>query len=712
MEKLKYEIESDRIAELLGVQNFTSKESAILELVKNAYDAGAKNLKIIFKNDLIIIIDDGCGMSYAEFKSNWTKIGKSQKGYDFIDENNEIRIFSGSMGIGRFALARLGNEIEVISKTKNDSGVRWKTDWIETTLEYDKCNEKGTRIEIRKLREKWLKSSVIKLQEYLSKTYNDDRMRITLDLNHEILEVKRLYIDPKLGYNCTSIINLEYNSKTTELACKIRMDEFLDEAKEYCENINLTSYTKIELMKNDIFDEIDIPEEEDIYNYLLDLGSFNAELYFSFRTNSIEKDKFLYKHDVLAEPYKSGVILYRNAFSINSYEGNKDWIGLGKRSRKSPAAATHPTGSWRVRENQLSGKVCIDKKINPYLEDLANRQGLNENLYYKLFIQIIDKGLKIFERYRQSIIRLINKKNKIENVEFKTKVVDTIIKTPSKINKLNEEETNELVSEIEGLKKEREKLNNENIFIEEKYKYDVRVLNSLSTQGLKASAIAHEMQTERDTISVSTEFIIKQLIELNMWDELNKNENTKYSHKNVPELLKKNESINRKILKFMDVMLANVEKEQFNARIINVNKCLTLIKNNWEIDYSWAKINLKLNGDINFFTTEDIINVIFDNLILNSIQQNDFSTNLNIKIEVDKIDNYLIFRYSDDGKGLHQKYLDDPKKILDVHESTRKNGHGLGMWIINNSLKMTGGDIIDIQGFDGFHIEFKLGDKI
>ena len=36
MEELKYIIEDSTIAELLGVQNFTNKESAILELVKNA----------------------------------------------------------------------------------------------------------------------------------------------------------------------------------------------------------------------------------------------------------------------------------------------------------------------------------------------------------------------------------------------------------------------------------------------------------------------------------------------------------------------------------------------------------------------------------------------------------------------------------------------------------------------------------------------------
>ena len=47
MEKLKYIVEDSILAELLGVQNFSNKESAVLELVKNAFDANALKVKII-----------------------------------------------------------------------------------------------------------------------------------------------------------------------------------------------------------------------------------------------------------------------------------------------------------------------------------------------------------------------------------------------------------------------------------------------------------------------------------------------------------------------------------------------------------------------------------------------------------------------------------------------------------------------------------------
>ena len=48
-------------------------------------------------------------------------------------------------------------------------------------------------------------------------------------------------------------------------------------------------------------------------------------------------------------------------------------------------------------------------------------------------------------------------------------------------------------------------------------------------------------------------------------------------------------------------------------------------------------------------------------------------------------------------------------KILEVHETTRQNGHGLGMWIVNNTIKMAKGEIKNICGSDGFQITFTIG---
>ena len=44
-----------------------------------------------------------------------------------------------------------------------------------------------------------------------------------------------------------------------------------------------------------------------------------------------------------------------------------------------------------------------------------------------------------------------------------------------------------------------------------------------------------------------------------------------------------------------------------------------------------------------------------------------------------------------------------------AYETTRKDGHGLGMWIVNNTVNMSGGKIQGIQGTEGFSAEFSIG---
>ena len=107
--------------------------------------------------------------------------------------------------------------------------------------------------------------------------------------------------------------------------------------------------------------------------------------------------------------------------------------------------------------------------------------------------------------------------------------------------------------------------------------------------------------------------------------------------------------------------------------------------------------------------SEDVLQVILDNLILNTVQQNDKRNHVNIIIKVRKNMGLLRFDYYDDGVGLDKKYENNPMKILEVHETTRRNGHGLGMWIIHNTCVMSGGDVVSIDGNDGFHISFTIG---
>jgi signal transduction histidine kinase len=716
LEYLKYIVEDNTIAELLGIQNFTNKESAILELVKNAYDAKATLLVINFQDDTIIVTDNGSGMDSNDIKQHWMHVGKSDKMYDVVDANNKRRILAGSKGIGRFALSRLGKCVSVYSKKSGlqSQGVIWKTDWNSSTLSEDETmTECGTRIVINGLRDKWGKKAIEKLSDYLSETYNDDSMLIQICYSEGKISISKYFPEPKLGLNCLSNIHISYDSCNNMLTTTVTSDEFLEKAQEYCHNYDIHKFEAI----TDIVDEFkdmskwDLPED-DLADHLHQLGDFSAEMYFNVNSTSVEMDKYLYKYSSLPENLKGGIALYRNAFSISAYEGKKDWLELGKRSRRSPAAASHPSGAWRVRENQLAGKIEIDKQINSVLQDLSNRQGLNEDIFYELFVEIILTGIKEFERYRQGIVRAIDVKNELLPERKPTPISDKVISNPLTVSKLSSQEAKQLVSEIKTYRQENFNSKQEKVDTEERYKYDVRILNVLATTGLKASSIAHEMRNDRNIVADSCNNIILALKEYEIWDELMTPEKTAKAYKNVPYLLETNQHVNKKIVAFMDTMLTEIEKKQFEASWQSISDLLNKIKEVWERDYAWISILPSLEDDICFLVSEDIIYVVFDNLILNSIQQNDRQEHLNISISVKENGDKLLFTYSDNGKGLDKKYLANPRKILEVHETTRKNGHGLGMWIVNNTVIMSGGEISNIQSVNGFTIEFSIGDKM
>lgn len=711
MENLKYIIEDSTIAELLGVQNFSTDEAAVLELVKNSYDANAVNLTLEFVGKTLKIIDDGNGMDSNDIKRHWMHIGKSNKGYNFVDSNNNVRIHAGSKGVGRFALARLGKDIQLFSKKLQTEGVVWKTDWNQSTLDTDySIKSKGTYILINNLREKWTISRIKKLNKYLEKTYNDTAMkiRIVAEKYDEIVDTH--FPKPEPGKNCRSYIKLQYNEG--KLIISVFSDEFDDEAKKYCENMNLNLYN----CELDIVDELNGNEvaelvENDFESILKELGEFSADLFFNFNATNYDKQKFFYKYLNTPESIESGVILYRNAFSISSFEGEKDWLGLGKRSRKSPAAATHPTGAWRVRENQVSGYVLIDKKKNLVLKDLMNRQGIDENIYYQLFIQIILLGIKEFERYRQGIIREINKKNIINEV-VKERIVDEIVKNPKRIDVLNDNDKQQLVDEIKEFKWNSKYFEKEKLDAEKRYKYDVRILNALATSGMKATSIAHEINNNRNQMEPSYENIVSALKKYDVWDTINDSNRRKIACEDIPGLLKNNHDSVKKILSFIDAILEKVEKKQFYVECLNIKEVVNCIIENWKKDYAWLNIVLDMEDKIEFKSSKDILYTIFDNLILNSVQQNSNLDKLSIKIKINKKSEKLVIDYLDEGRGLPQKYLDDPKKILEVHETSRENGHGLGMWIINNTINLQKGKIIEISGEKGFRFVFEMEEML
>ncbi|MDR2806144.1 MAG: ATP-binding protein [Dysgonamonadaceae bacterium] len=115
-----------RALDLLGRQQIAGIPTAINELIKNAHDAYADKFDIDFlrKDNLLILRDDGLGMTKDEFETRWLTIGTESKFANKkttlppIDNSKPVRPIMGEKGIGRLAIASIGKQVLIISKAK------------------------------------------------------------------------------------------------------------------------------------------------------------------------------------------------------------------------------------------------------------------------------------------------------------------------------------------------------------------------------------------------------------------------------------------------------------------------------------------------------------------------------------------------------------------------------------------------------------------
>lgn len=277
---------------------------------------------------------------------------------------------------------------------------------------------------------------------------------------------------------------------------------------------------------------------------------------------------------------------------------------------------------------------------------------------------------------------------------------------------MSKEQLQEIATDIQNMQKKQREEQKEKKQFEKKIAYENRILNVLATQGLRASSVAHEYHTKNNAIGSSTQYIIDALKYYGYWDDLNSPEKIKKQYRNVPALLSQGEEINLVIGRFMETMLKKIEKKSFSVPISSIEQAMNIIINAWRQEYSWIKIKC----DITDLSTKhnnlynDLLTVIFDNLILNSIQHNEDVIPLSISIKINYDGKKFVVEYSDNGHGLSPKYIKNPRRILEVHETSRTDGHGLGMWMIYTSLLRNNGEVIDIIGNDGFKINFYFGE--
>lgn len=406
---------SSGLKDIIGKDLITDDFIAVFELVKNSFDAQAKNVTITFEEDKIIISDNGKGMSLQDLKKKWLFVAYSAKKDGSEDEEKEDhkktyrdkiqakRHYAGAKGIGRFSCDRLGRFLTLRTQSKKTLLLEQiKLDWLEfekdqeedfqnikvehNTLDsennhFPNNSLNGTSIEIAGLSSSWNREKLKQLKHSLEKLINP--FSETNEFNIEIIckrEIEKDNLKDKNGnYIYIERDRINGNVKNSIL-------EILDiKTTQISVNINL------DFIETKIFDRgtsiYHIREKNQGFSHL---SNVRIDLYF---LNRAAKMNFKLKMGVEVVNFGS-VFLFKNGFRVQPFgdTGDDSW-GLDYRSQQGY--------NRTLGTRDLFGRVEIITDDTKEFKEVSSRDGgLVETFgYYQLQSAFKEKALIRLERY-------------------------------------------------------------------------------------------------------------------------------------------------------------------------------------------------------------------------------------------------------------------------------------------------------------------------
>lgn len=347
----------------LGRESISNQNVAILELLKNSYDAKSTKVEINFEgintqNPKLEISDNGNGMTYEDLTNKWMVLASPHKR---VQVTNGKRVIMGQKGLGRLASESIGSKTILITKPENTKeGFKVVFDWNE----YEKKNtyidqvknsawkfpknrdERGTTLIISELRQPWNDNA--KLKALLKDIY------LLSPINN-----KPKNFDVKADKGFASVI-LEKPTQHLLESAVYRLKARLIKS----------SVIKYSFYKNnELVNSANISLENS-----LSCGDSTFELYFYYRSKphyekrtnkKISKKEFDNITKFLDE--YNGIRIYRDNFQVKPYGDAGDWLGL-------ELAAQNNT--MCPRTIQSIGFINISKDKNPQIVDTTTREGI------------------------------------------------------------------------------------------------------------------------------------------------------------------------------------------------------------------------------------------------------------------------------------------------------------------------------------------------
>lgn len=421
---------SARLQRYLGRELIADPNLAVVEFVKNGYDAGASHVWIGFElttsPSVLRIADDGTGMDLEGFRKNWMRPGFSAKSPDApaaVAErppNNDAgrrqraRTQVGEKGLGRLSAARLGEAVDVFTRksrtdkwlhvhinwsdfddmTKAMSDVHIPYDYVEVVPGLDVHLDRGTVVQITELDVDWARRLPGR-PAFGRRRTRLGRLKQDLDLMLRPLDLADT--DFTIDLQSDSVPEDGLLGKITPQTAAQTADYLMD--FEFGTDQHGRPQVKRTLYRSgEIARQFGTSRRQSFKPERLDAPSSKSP---SARPDELAcgpfSGKFLYNPPPPGQRAKAetfvahGVLLYRDGVIVEPYGlDENDWVGVeARKAQRQGHDLVQPATFW--------GEVHINRADNPALVDMANRQGLLENEASIEFISHVRVEFEFFE---------------------------------------------------------------------------------------------------------------------------------------------------------------------------------------------------------------------------------------------------------------------------------------------------------------------------
>lgn len=763
MEKMKYNI-SARTTILIGREGVSRADGAIIELVKNTYDADADFCYIGFdiENDKMYILDNGIGMTKDVIENYWMLIGTDNKKYNYLSDKKRVK--SGEKGIGRFALDRLGSKCTMYTKNKKEKLIYWFNDWnkfeevgktlneIEADFSYldedlydyipeeiktqlsnilqEKINEAieigkeppvfsmdtGTMFIIEGLRDKWTINEIEKMFSvlgFLVPPGEQTQYYIFAQKSFEktVEEIMCEVVDD-YDYKVSASFDGEDVSFTVyrnEYDLNVIPKDLFNQEAFLKEPYNIETFIKGSYFRKLSLAQLTKNSNKEFLEKAKEIGAFNFQYVF-MRLGGGEGDYYgkptNTKRKLWMEEH-GGIKIYRDNFVVRPYGDPKaksyDWLGLDARKGVNPVAIADKSEQWHVNNSQIQGTVLISRKENASILDKSSREGIIENEHFEVLSKILISIISIFEKDRAYIAHHIKE-----------------YKTFKEGNAITKQQASEIAKEILRKSKRSKKNDKENkdldkeslakavkIYEEEREEFisEIKLLRALATNGLMTTTMVHDLKTI-NSLLVSRVKGFKIAINTNDKDLINRNLDD----------LKANDEFLKSWITVITTQSNRDRRKRVKKDIIKtIQTGITLL--NPILQRKQVDLLLETNGCValkRIFET-DFDSIIY-NLIINSIESFEGTQceSRKIFINTNVEDDKLFINYEDNGHGLTNEFKSSPYDIFKYGTTSKfdSNGNqigtGLGMYIVASSVNEYHGTYALTKVDNGFGIQIVI----